>query len=71
MNMSVRLNNCHFFILILIGLITPTGNNESDKEVKKAVMEVIGVIKSFNNHFNESLMFQGNPEKAKQLKVSQ
>ncbi|XP_072030623.1 ERO1-like protein beta isoform X2 [Amphiura filiformis] len=75
----VRLKNLYFTYLVVLRAIAKaapilekeafyTGNNESDKDVKKGIVELLGVVKSFNNHFNESLMFQGNPEEASQLK---
>ena len=47
-----------------------TGNEEDDVDVRQAVLELLTVIQSFNNHFNESQMFQGDSVESNQLKVS-
>ena len=56
-------------LLIDCVVFCDAGNPEQDKEVKIAITELLGVIKSFNNHFNESQMFQGNSQESSQLKV--
>lgn len=42
-----------------------TGNEEEDRDVKKAVMDLLSVTKNFPNHFDESSMFTGGKQAAK------
>ncbi|CAK1552601.1 unnamed protein product [Leptosia nina] len=44
-----------------------TGNSNEDEETRNAIKNMLGVIYSFPDHFNESLMFNGS--KAATLKV--
>lgn len=39
-----------------------TGNDKEDEEVKEAVSDLLKVIKSFPDHFNETVMFSGGKE---------
>ncbi|XP_076311785.1 ERO1-like protein beta isoform X1 [Tachypleus tridentatus] len=45
-----------------------TGLDEEDKEVQVAVKDFLSVVKSFPDHFQESVMFVGRDEGAKKLK---
>ncbi|KAF4529715.1 hypothetical protein B566_EDAN015344 [Ephemera danica] len=42
-----------------------TGNSEEDKAVSEAAQDILKVIKSFPNHFNESTMFNGGKQALK------
>lgn len=45
-----------------------TGNDEEDDEVRLAVADLLKVIKTFPQHFNESTMFNGGDLQAAKLK---
>lgn len=42
-----------------------TGNDEEDEEVRVAVTDLLKVIKTFPQHFNETTMFNGGQQAAK------
>lgn len=39
-----------------------TGNNDGDEETRQAVDDILQVVRTFPNHFNESCMFNGGSE---------
>ena len=45
-----------------------TGNYEKDEEVKDAVKDLLKIVKSFPNHFDESRLFRSDREDAAELK---
>lgn len=45
-----------------------TGNDDDDCEVRKAVKDILKVLRVFPQHFNESTMFAGNIKEARKLK---
>jgi len=45
-----------------------TGDEEVDAEVRAIMKEILDIVTSFPNHFNESTMFIGNKREAKNLK---
>ncbi|CAH1791045.1 unnamed protein product [Owenia fusiformis] len=47
-----------------------TGNEEGDLETKNAVKDLLKVVKSFPEHFDESKMFRGDPKEAAELKTA-
>ncbi|XP_068081523.1 ero1-like protein isoform X2 [Anabrus simplex] len=44
-----------------------TGNEQEDEEVRKAMRDLLQIVKSFPDHFNESVMFNGGKQ-ARKLK---
>lgn len=45
-----------------------TGNEKEDQEVKDAVLEMLKIVKTFPNHFDESRLFRSDREDAADLK---
>lgn len=45
-----------------------TGNEEDDIEMRKAMKDILQVIKSFPNHFDENSMFVGKKRETRKLK---
>lgn len=72
-----RLKNLYFAYLVemrALAKVAPylieetfyTGNEKEDVEVKELVKQLLLVIKSFPNHFDESKLFQGDAQKLKE-----
>ncbi|KAG0725811.1 Ero1-like protein [Chionoecetes opilio] len=71
-----RLKNLYFLYLLELRALAKaapyletleyyTGNEEEDKDVKMAVKDLLSVVKSFPEHFNEHSMFNGGLQAAK------
>ncbi|XP_046577519.1 ERO1-like protein beta isoform X1 [Haliotis rubra] len=74
-----RLKNLYFAYLVELRALAKaapylleeeffTGNDEEDGETKQGVEDLLTVIKSFNDHFDESKLFAGEPTEARKLK---
>jgi ERO1-like protein alpha len=76
------LKNLYFIYLVELRAITKaapyfeqevfyTGqSSQSDEDTKTAILSLLNVTKAFNNHFDETILFKGDPLEAKKLKVS-
>ncbi|KAJ8308145.1 hypothetical protein KUTeg_013019 [Tegillarca granosa] len=75
-----RLKNLYFTYLVVLRAVAKaapyleeenfyTGNPGEDLDVKNGVLDLLSVVKSFPDHFDESKLFQGNQKEAKILKV--
>ncbi len=74
------LKNLYFVYLLELRAITKaapyleqlqfyTGNDQEDKETSIAVKELLNIMKSFPDHFDENVMFaSGDPNQRLQLK---
>lgn len=71
-----RLKNLYFLYLLELRALAKaapyletqefyTGNEEDDKDVKKAVTDLLSIVKSFPDHFDEHSMFTGGNQAAK------
>ncbi|KAJ8309165.1 hypothetical protein KUTeg_014039 [Tegillarca granosa] len=74
-----RLKNLYFTYLVVLRAVAKaapyleeenfyTGNPGEDLDVKNGVLDLLSVVKSFPDHFDESKLFQGNQKEAKILK---
>ncbi|XP_076339664.1 ERO1-like protein alpha isoform X1 [Tachypleus tridentatus] len=74
-----RLKNLYFVYLLELRALAKaalylesqsfyTGDDAEDGEVISAVMELLSIIKSFPNHFKESVLFPGKDEETAKLK---
>lgn len=72
-----RLKNLYFAYLVemrALSKVAPylleelfyTGNEKEDSEVKAEVEQLLNIIKSFPDHFDESKLFQGDAQKLKE-----
>ncbi|XP_068237084.1 ero1-like protein [Palaemon carinicauda] len=72
----LRLKNLYFVYLLEMKALAKaapylesleffTGNEEEDTDVRKAVVDLLNVIKGFPNHFDEGAMFTGGFQAAK------
>ncbi|XP_061183412.1 ERO1-like protein beta [Saccostrea echinata] len=75
-----RLKNLYFTYLVELRALVKaapyleeedffTGNPEEERDVKEGVKDLLKVIKSFPDHFDESNLFKGDPKVAKKLKT--
>ncbi|XP_045132908.1 ero1-like protein isoform X2 [Portunus trituberculatus] len=71
-----RLKNLYFLYLLELRALAKaapylqtqefyTGSEEDDRDVKKAVTDLLSIVKSFPDHFNEHSMFTGGLQAAK------
>lgn len=71
-----RLKNLYFLYLLELRALAKaapyletqefyTGSEEDDRDVKKAVKDLLSIVKSFPEHFNEHSMFHGGQQAAK------
>ncbi|XP_041353019.1 ERO1-like protein beta isoform X2 [Gigantopelta aegis] len=74
-----RLKNLYFTYLVELRAIAKaapyllqeefyTGDSEEDEDVKEGIHELLHIINSFSDHFDESQLFKGNSKEALKLK---
>lgn len=75
------LKNLYFIYLVELRAITKAipyfeketffagKSSKDDEDTKIAVFELLNLTKTFKNHFDETILFKGDPLEAKSLKV--